>query len=236
MRGCLFVLVLAAALISGVAWFGAPTIADTVVAAALRGDGFRASTVSIQAVADPPPRLLVGQADRLTIDAAGVDWHSVKAARLSLTLINVDLLARSLGSIDGTIEAATLADPSGLDPAPIANIGIDGPADAAWTTITVDPSSFREVVLAAVFRQFGVQATNVELTAPDQLRLTTPGATFEGTLVIDPEGSLALSTRLGTVTMLRLDPTLPIRLRSVTVDGAALRLAGVLDATALLRG
>ena len=42
MRGCLFVLVLAAALICAIAWFGAPPIATTVVAAALRGNGFQA--------------------------------------------------------------------------------------------------------------------------------------------------------------------------------------------------
>jgi hypothetical protein len=239
MRGCLFVLLVAAAVLGSIAWFGSVPIADTVIGAMLQASGYRATTTTITVTADPPPRLLLGQAERVAIDSTGVEWRSLLAARLSLTFDGVDLFARSANTIHGTIEGVELtgdaAAPTGA-PAPAVTIALDGPADAASAAITVDEATIRALVLAAVSREFGTIATGVELVAPDRLRLTAPGATIEASLVIDGNGALAISTALGSVEMFRVDPTIPLRLRSVAVVDRALRLDGVLDVTGLLRG
>jgi hypothetical protein len=59
---------------------------------------------------------------------------------------------------------------------------------------------------------------------------------IDGRLTIDPAGAVAFNTRLGTVPILTIDPSLPLRLRSLAVVGGGLRLDGILDAQALLGG
>ena len=110
------------------------------------------------------------------------------------------------------------------------------PAAAADAAITVDAATIRRLIVAAVEREFGVKATGVELVAPNRLRLAAPGATIDASLVIDERGALAVSTPLGSVEMFRVDPSIPLRLRSVTVVDGALRLDGILDVNALLGG
>jgi hypothetical protein len=236
MRGCLFVLVLAAALIGSIAWFAAEPIADAVIAAVLNGSQVRAATMTVTTVADPPPKLLIGRADRITIEATDATWTTLRAASLTLVLDEVDFISRTAATIHGTITGADIGGDAALNPSPVASIDIDGPANAAAATITVDRASIRASLLAAVHRSFGVTATDVVLLPPDRLRLVAPGATLEGSIVIDPAGGLALSTPLGTVTMLTVDPDIPIRLDSVAVVADALRIDATLDATDLLRG
>jgi len=236
MRGCLFVLVLAAALIAAIAWFAAEPVVDAVVRSALGGSGVRASSLTVTARSDPPPKLILGRADTLTIDASDLDWRTLQAKRLQLTLDGVDLFARTITTIHGTIDGAEITEVGSPDPIQVASIALDGPAGEAAVTITIERAAIRAVVLAAVQRQFGTGATDVQLVAPNGLRLTTPGATIEGTMVIASDGSLAFSTRLGEVTMLRVDPAIPIELRSISVVDGGLRIGGVLDANGLLRG
>lgn len=239
MRGCLFVLLFAAIVIGSGAWFASAPIASTVVGAILDGSGFRAASSTITVTADPPPRLLLGQADRVAITAADVQWQSLRAARLSLAFDGVDLFARTATTIHGSLDDADVAaddETTGGGAAPTATIAVDGPAAAADAAITVDAATIRRLIVAAVEREFGVKATGVELVAPNRLRLAAPGATIEATLVIDGSGGLAVSTPLGSVEMLRVDPAIPLRLRSVAVVDGALRLDGILDVNALLRG
>ena len=239
MRGCLFVLLFAAIVVGSIAWFASAPIASTVVGAILDGSGFRAASSTITVTADPPPRLLLGQADRVSISATDVQWQSLRAARLSLTFDGVDLFARTATTIHGSLDDADVAaddETTGGPAAPTATIAVDGPAAAADAAITVDAATIRRLIVAAVEREFGVKATGVELVAPNRLRLAAPGATIDATLVIDERGALAVSTPLGSVEMFRVDPSIPLRLRSVTVVDGALRLDGILDVNALLGG
>jgi len=235
-RGCLFVLVVAAALIGAIAWFAAEPVVDTVVRSALEGSGVRASSLTVTATSDPPPKLILGRADSLTIDASDLGWRTLHATRVQLTLDGVDLFGRTVTTIHGTIEGAEIAEDGSPDPIPVASIALDGPADEAAVTITVERAAVRAVILAAIQREFGTGATDVQLVAPNVLRLTMPGATIEGTMVIASDGLLALSTRLGEVTMLRVDPAIPLQLRSVSVVDGGLRFGGVLDMNGLLHG
>ena len=84
--------------------------------------------------------------------------------------------------------------------------------------------------------EFGVTASSVDLIEPDRLRIVTPGLTAEASLVIADDGSLALSTPLGTAPIVRIDPSLPLQLRTVEVVPAGLRLVGRLDVSGLLGG
>jgi hypothetical protein len=76
----------------------------------------------------------------------------------------------------------------------------------------------------------------VKLIAPDTLRISAPGATVEGQVLVDPDGAIAFSTSLGSSPILSLDPSFPLRFRSVRVDGGNLRIDAILDAESLLGG
>jgi hypothetical protein len=234
-RGCLFVLLLAAALLAGVAWFGSGPIAATAIGAALGGSGYRAASTSITATADPPPRLLLGHADRVSITGSDVDWRALHANRLSLTLDDVDLFRRSADRIRGSISGARLDDGSGGSVA-ATSIAVDGPADAAATTIVVDPAAVRAAIISTAASRFGISISDALLVAPDRLRLVTPVGTLDGRLSINADGALVFDTRLGSVPILTIDRSLPLRLRSVAVVDGALRIDGVLDADSLLGG
>jgi len=112
MRGCLFVLVIGAAIVAGAAWFGAPPLAATVIASILEGSGYHATSSTITVSANPPPRLLIGHADRVTIDGRGVTWRTFRASRIQLTLGDVDLFGRTAGTINGTITGASSRPPA----------------------------------------------------------------------------------------------------------------------------
>jgi hypothetical protein len=210
-----------------------------MVAGSLRASGFTAQSQTLSVDADPPVRLLIGQADRLTLDAQGVTWHSVTASRLGLELDDVDLLSRSAVTVHGRFDGVAVDDgggAAGRSTTATATITFDGPADAAFTTIEVDRASVRALVTAAVARSFSTQLGDIELFAPDQLWLIAPGATIKGSLTVRAPNELALSTALGTVPLVTIDPSLPLRLTSVSADPTELRIIGVLDVAELLRG
>jgi hypothetical protein len=233
-RGCLFVLVLAAAVLGAFAWFGSPVLAATVIQAALENAGYHATTSTISATSDPPPKLLLGRADRVEIDGTGVAFRTFHAARLDLTLTDVDVVARTAATISGRIVGAEL-EASGTA-ATTADVEIDGPASDASATIEVDGATVDRLVKAAFAARFGVAPSGTELVAPNTLRVTAPGATIEGRFGVDADGAIALTTRLGATPVFRFDPSFPLRLTSIAIVDGRLRIGGVLDAEALLGG
>jgi hypothetical protein len=234
MRGCLFVLILAAAVRSAAAWFGSPILASTVIRAALENGGYRAASSTVTATSDPPPKLLLGRADRVEIAGSDVDFRTFHAASLDLVLTDVDIVGRTAGRISGRIGDAELRTADGVPTT--ADVDIDGDASAAAATIVVDGATVERVVSAAFRRQFGVAVTSAELVAPNLLRVRAPGATVEGRLGVDGSGGIALTTSLGSTTILSLDPSFPLRLRSIAAVGGDLRIDATLDAEALLGG
>ncbi|HET7472574.1 MAG TPA: hypothetical protein VFJ71_05580 [Candidatus Limnocylindrales bacterium] len=232
MRGCLFVLIVAALFVSVAAWFGAPVLASAVIEGGLRNAGFDARTLTTTATADPPPKLLVGRADSVRIQAGGVSFRTFHANRLDLTMTGVDLFARSFTSIRGTITAAEVKTADGIPTT--ADVSVDGDASAADATIVIDAATVDRVVRATFAKTSGVAIVRTELVTPDILRIVASGATIEGRIVVDRSGAIALSTRLGETEILRLDPSFPLRLRSVDVVDGSLRIDATLDAEALL--
>jgi hypothetical protein len=234
MRGCLFVLVLAAVVVGAAAWFGSPLLASSVIGAALDGSGYHAASSAVSATSDPPPKLLLGHADRVQIVGSDVGFRTFHAARLDLTLTDVDIVGRTAGRITGRIDGAELSTASGEPP--VADVVIDGDADAADATIRVDALTVDRVVKAAFRDELGVAISSTELVAPDTLRIGAPGATVEGRLQIDATGAIALSTPIGSTVILSLDPSFPLHFRSIRVEAGGLQIDAILDAEALLGG
>jgi hypothetical protein len=234
MRGCLFVLVLAAAVVTAAAWFGAPPLASTVIASILDGSGYRATDSRITATASPPVRLLLGHADQVTIAGRDVTWRTFRAAAIDVTLDDVDLFGRTAGSITGTIDGAELRTADAV--APTADVTIDGPGDGARATILITAATVDPLVRRGFEKATGTQATSVALIAPDTLRVAIGGSTIEGRLAIDESGGLVLVTRLGSTELFSFDPSFPIKLTAVRVHDSDLELAGTLNADGLLGG
>jgi hypothetical protein len=234
MRGCLFVLVLAAAVLGAAAWFGSPVLASTVIASALEGAGYHAASSTVTATSNPPPKLLLGRADRVEIAGADVNFRTFHAASLDLVLTDVDVIGRTAARISGRIGGAEMNTSAGE--ATAADVDIQGTASAATATIVVDAATISAVVKATFQQKFGVAVTSTELVAPDKLRITAPGATVEGQLLVDSSGSIAFSTSLGSSPILSLDPSFPLRFRSLRIAGGNLRIDAVLDAESLLGG
>lgn len=234
MRGCLFVLVLAAALLSVAAWFGSPILASTVISGALENAGYHAASSTVTATSDPPLKLLLGRADRVEIAGTDVDFRTFHAASLDLVLTDVDLLGRTAGRISGRIDGAEMTTVAGETTT--ADVTIDGVASGAGASIVVDAATVARVVKGTFQQTFGVAVSSVKLIAPDTLQISAPGATIDGRVLVDPDGAIAFSTSLGSSPMLSLDSSFPLRFRSVRVDGGNLRIDAVLDADSLLGG
>lgn len=234
MRGCLFVLIAAALLVGGLAWLASPLLASTVIGVALQDGGFSATTQTISATSDPPPKLLLGRADRVEIQATGVAFRTFHARSLDLVLTDVDVINRTAATISGSVDAASVTSADGVPTE--ADLRIDGSAPSAATSIVVAAATVDRVVRATFADEVGVAITRTELVDPDILRIVTAGATLEGRLVIDASGAVALSTRLGSASILSLDRSFPLRLESVRVVDGDLVVTGRLDATRLLGG
>lgn len=236
MRGCLFILVFAAIVASTAAWFGAPILAATVIQGALERGGYQAATSSVSATADPPPRLLLGHADRVEIRGSDVAFRTFHAASLDLVLSDVDIIARTAGRITGRIGGAELATSEGAAAgSTTADVEIYGSAKAAAARIVVDAATVDQIVKAAMKASFGVAVSSTALVAPDVLRISATGATVQGRLVIE-DGAIALATPLGTSQVLHLDPSFPLRLTTVNVVDGNLQVDATLDAQALIGG
>jgi hypothetical protein len=233
-RGCLFVLTAGALLVVALAWFASPLLASAVIGVALQDGGFSATTQTITATADPPPKLLLGRADRVEIQAAGVAFRTFHARSLDLVLDDVDVIERTATTVSGTIDGASIATADGVPTE--ADLRVAGSGSETVTEITVSDVTVDRVVRATFADDLGVAITRTELIAPDVLRIVTPAATLEGRLIIDPSGGVAFSTRLGQSRILSLDPSFPLRLRSVNAVGGDLRIEGVLDTNRLFGG
>jgi hypothetical protein len=233
-RGCLFVLVAAALLVTVLGWFASPLLASAAIGVALQNGGFSATTQTISVTSDPPPKLLLGRADRVEIHASGAAFRTFHAQSLDLVLTDVDIVNRTAATISGAVDGASVSTADGVPTD--ADLRIDGPASSAATSIVVSGATVDRVVRATFADEVGVTISRTELVGPDILRIVTPRATLEGRLVIDAAGEVALSTRLGSSPILSLDRSFPLRLESVRVVNGDVVVAGTLDATSLLGG
>ena len=233
MRGCLSVLIIAAVFLVGIVWFGGVPLAETVVEASLTSSAFEADELDVTVHADPPLELALGRADRVEIEARGVRWEDLRAGSMTMRLDGVDLLGRTATTADGQFNDVELA-VAGGDPA-LVGIAIHGPADGARTTVEIDGPTVNRMALAAFEETFGTRPDSAELVAPNGVRVGIGDRELNGTLRVDVDGALVVASGLGTIRLVEPDPSLPLRLTSVSIVDGGLALTGTLDVSALLR-
>ncbi len=212
MRGCLSVLILAAAFTVGLVWFGAPPIAETIVKASLTGSGFKADDLEVVIRADPPLTLALGRADEVGIEGQNVSWNDLQAESLSLTLGDVDLLARTAVSATGFLDQVELLAEGGEST--FGSVAFDGPAGAADATILVDAGTVERLASAAFERAFGSRPERVSLVGPNIVRVQTSVGSVDGSLEIEG-GALAIQSSFGVVRLVEPSPSMPIDLTGV---------------------
>jgi hypothetical protein len=234
MRGCLTILVLAAAFVIGAIWFGGPPLAGTVIEASLTGSGLTADELDVNVSSDPPLGLVTGRVDRVSIHATGVGWGGIEADSMDLDLVGVDLFGRTAASADGTFEGVGVEAPGGGPPI-LAAVDVSGPADAAATTVTIDRPTVERLALAAFEAEFNTRPEAVALVAPDEVRVTVGGRELPAHLEISEDGAIVAKSALGTVSIMDARASLPLVLTGLRLGDDGLVLNGTLDVTSLLR-
>jgi hypothetical protein len=232
LRGCLSVLLIAAAFFVATVWFGGPPLAESVVEASLTGSGLTADELDVTVTAEPPLVLALGRADRIQIEATGVRWKDLRAGSMSMQLNGVDLVGRTAITAYGQFREVELAVPGG-DPA-LVGITIAGLTEDANATIDIDAPTVSRIAITAFEQEFGSRPDSIELVAPDQIRARFGGNSLGGTLRVEG-GALVLPTSVGTFRLVEPDPSIPLRLSGVAVDATGLALTGTIDLRSLLR-
>src|SRR4051812_2341016 len=233
MRGCLTVLTLAAALALVGAWFGGPALAGVLVERSLAAAGYKATDSSVVVSSDPPFEILAGHADRVTIRGTSATIHDLRAARLELTLSNVDLVGRRFSRIDGQLDDVHI--PAADNSSVLArSVAVRGRADAAATTVRVDEAVVADLLDEAIKRETGLSVSGVQLSEPNQIRFTA-GLTIRARFDVSPDGSLVIAGTSGDPRFTVFRPDQDIRLTSVAVAGSVLVLTGTTDVSTLIR-
>ena len=231
MRGCLSVLIIAAIFVVVGAWFGGPPIAEALVTTGLTSSGMHSDDLKVDVKSEPPLRLAIGRADEIDVDGTDVEWNGMTADALHLVLEDVDFLGRTAAHVNGRLTGVEL--PNVDPPGSKATVDIEGPGDAAVVTITIDGATVERMAAEAFQQKLGVRPTSTTLSEPNVIRFTAGPVTAAGALTIGPDGSLGVSTPLGTVTVLRPSPSQPIQFTSVAVEGGDLVLTGTFDVASL---
>lgn len=233
MRGCLSVLVLGAVFLAGSVWFAGPPLAAGLVTIALQASGLSADRVGVQVTADPPLELAAGRADRVVIRATGARWRGVRFASLDVSLGDVDLPARTAATADGRLDGVEL-DTVGGQPV-IADVVLEGSADAASTTVRIAAATVEAVAIDAFETRFDARPSAARLVAPDAIRVELGGRTVSSRLSIDRGGAVVATANGETIVLFTPNAGLPLRLSSLAVTPSGLQLRGTLDVGALLR-
>ena len=233
MRGCLSVLIMAVGLVLAAAWFGGPTLAGVVIERSLDSAGFVAAERSVTVSSNPPLEILAGHADRVTIRATRATVRDLTAARLALTLTNVDLVAGRFSGVDGQLDDVVIpaADGSSVD---ARTLTVHGRATAATATVRIDSAVVEALLSKAIRRETGLSVTGLSLTAPDRIRFTA-GLTISGRLAVEPDGSLVIAATSGDTRFTVFKPNADLRLTSVAVSGTELVLTGTTDLGSRIR-
>jgi hypothetical protein len=233
MRGCLSVLIIAAGIVLAAAWFGGPTLAGVVVERSLDSAGFVAAQRSVTVSSDPPLEILAGHADRVTIRATRATVRDLTAARLVLTLTNVDLVGGKFSGVEGQLDGVLIpsVDGSSVD---ARTVTVRGRAAAATATVRIDAAVLEALFAKAIRRETGLSVAGLSLSAPNRIRFTA-GLTISGRLAVGADGSLVIAATSGDTRFTVFKPNADLQLTSVAVSGTELVLTGTTDVGNLIR-
>ncbi|HEY7589422.1 MAG TPA: hypothetical protein VH723_00375 [Candidatus Limnocylindrales bacterium] len=235
MRGCLGVLVLAAAFVAAAAWFGGPPVAGSLVEGAIVASGFESRTRTVVVLTDPPVEVVGGHADRIAIGADDASFEDIRAQRLDVTLFDVDLLRSTFGRIDGRLTGATMIAADGTTTA-VESIGIIGPPSDVVVTVRVDGTVVDQLARGAVVRETGLAVDSVALEPPATIAFLAGPVRMDGLLAVDATGALTVALPLpGDPIVDVLAPGGSLALTAVSVDAGDLVLIGRVDLEPYLR-
>lgn len=222
MRGCMFTLVLAAAVVAVVVVVGLPAIAAGLLTAGIRAAGLQSETLAVTVTSDPPWDLVGLHADHVDVRATSATYRGMQIGSLEMTLTDVSLMDRSAANVAGQLLGVTVPDVAG-SPLGLAAINLSGGGKAVDATTAIAAVDARALVAHEVASATGLAlpVTAVRLTAPNKVVIRTTSLNATATLSVDAAGDLvATLPSIGPVTVLRAGQDVPIRMTSITVDSA----------------
>jgi hypothetical protein len=230
-RGCLFTLLLGAVVVGFVIVVGLPAAAAGILTAGLSTAGLVADDTTVTVTSDPPTDFLGLRADRVRVIATDATFRGMEIGALDLALGDVQLLARTAGSVDGELTDVTLTGGGGQR-VNLERITLLGSPDGITTTTEIPNGAAEKLIADAVETQVGRRPTSVTLRAPDMVSFTLGGTKVAGRIGVNPGGDLLVRgddgpTQGREVVLVRGGDDLPIELTSVKVTGTGgLRLTG----------
>ena len=233
MRSCLIQLLLTVAVIFSLLWFGLPFGASWLATNALGAVGFSGTDTTVEVKANLPPRILTGYADSIHLTSTQVGVGDLHAANIDLTLGGVELFARKIGTVRGTLSGVRVPDPDG-QPVTFETVNVDGDASHAASTLTISYAEATRLAVAQL-KAHGITGT-VVFSAPDKVVVTAGGnpqtcrlRVYVGGLVLVPDGNA-----LPTLTLLAPGGGNPFQLSSASVGAKSITLVGTIDMQSLL--
>jgi hypothetical protein len=233
MRGCLFTLVLAVAVIAFIVVVGLPALAAGALTDGVRAAGLDAADITVTVSSDPPTDLLGLHADRVRVRATHATFRGLAIGSLDVTLSDVAVADRTFGAVAGTLRDVTVPDIGGK-PTDLAAVTLAG-ADGAITASTIIPAARAQGLLAdGIASAIGIRPTSVEFGAPDRVTARLGVLTVTGRLGVDPAGDVIATIANGPlqgqqVVLLAAGGGLPIHVTSASVTASGdVRLDGAL--------
>lgn len=230
MRGCLFTLVLGLAVLLGAAWFLLPLVAGAVISVALVGAGLHGTGTAVTVSANPPFELLSGHADVVQVGSTDATWGGLTIGDLRLTLIDVDLGARTAARVEATMSAVRFTGSDGR-PVEVEAVEVRGSGSAPAARLTFDSAVVARMAIAAIEAGTGHPPDRLRFAPPDRVSFVLLGRPVSGTLVVDGAGQLVLRVAgLAPIVVLAPGAGSPFRMTGLAVaaDGS-LVLSGTLD-------
>jgi hypothetical protein len=236
-RGCLFTLLLGAALIAIFVVIGLPAIAAGAITAGVQAAGLQSDDTVVTVTSDPPTDLLGLHADRVRIRATDATFRGMTIGSLDLTLHDLHLVDRTAAAVDGTLDDVVATGAGGHD-LTLDSVEVTGGGDTITATTTIPAAQVEGLIADGIEAKLGARPTDVRLAPPDRLTVELVIA-VKGRFVVSDDGALQVRVTNGpaagqVVTLLDADSGLPMRLTSATVTAEGdLELTGDLAVSLL---
>ena len=234
MRSCLLQILITVGLIFCLVWFALPLGVAVLVEGALDAGGFSGTSTKVEVSASPPFELLSGHADRIHITSTDARMGDLHAASVDVTLRDVNLISRDIGTVTGTFGGVRIAAPNG-EPVAIDSVSLTGEADATQATATLSTATAQKLAQSQLKAQTGISST-VTFKGPDAVTLVVNGKSEVGRLVAI-NGALVLvpnNSGLPSVTLVAPGSGNPFHVTGVRIDQKTMTLTGTLDTQAML--
>jgi len=234
MRSCLIQLLVTAAVIFALLWFGLPFGAGWLATNALNAAGFTGTDTKVAVSAGLPPRILLGHADNIRLTSTRVSVGDLHASAVDITLADVELFDRTVGGVHGNLNGVHVPTPNGAF-VTAQTVVVDGAGTNATATLTLSNSELEGLALAQLKSQ-KLPVTAVKLVAPDKVTITVSGQSKTGRLMTKGGAVQAVFTGFtpSTVTLIAAGSGNPFQFTSIAVGSSTVTLVGTIDLQALL--